>query len=39
MSRFSWKWGARSFVKLTERFVHAIYFHYGGLDLVPQATK
>lgn len=38
-SKIQWvKYTARGFRNLTN-FVHAIYFHCGGLDLAPQPTK
>ena len=38
-SRIQWvKYTARGF-RNKQNFIHAIYFHCGGLDLAPEATK
>jgi transposase len=38
-AKIQWvKYTARGF-RNKQNFVHAIYFHCGGLDLAPQATK
>ena len=38
-AKIQWvKYTARGF-RNRENFVHAIYFHCGGLDLAPEATK
>jgi len=37
-AKIQWvKYTARGF-RNTQNFIHAIYFHCGGLDLAPQAT-
>ena len=38
-AKIQWvKYTARGF-RNKQNFIHAIYFHCGGLDLAPQATK